>query len=146
MSIAPAGGRQALNGAGRRQFFFPAVGTRKAGKAPVFKLEYTTFRRDALRPGNGTDPAGFVYPIPLAHLPRSLDAKPKKWTPYGMPDLTVGSWLKLARRLADEQEGRLRARFKTYMTVGVGAPEEEQDVEDAEDTEDDVTDGDRGGV
>ena len=38
-----------------------------------------------------------------------------KYVPYGLRDLTIGSYLSLARRLGDEKEGRLRAMFRRYM-------------------------------
>jgi endopolyphosphatase len=102
----------------------------KAKKAPVFELEYTTFRTDVLRPKNGTQAevagaGGVIYPIPPSHLPRSLrpggDAHGKtKRTPYAMQDLTVSSWLKLARTLGNTTEEKMRARFRTFMTVSAG--------------------------
>jgi endopolyphosphatase len=105
------------------QYFFPDAAARKAGKPVKFELEYTTFHKDALRPANGTDAGAFLYPIPPVHLPRSVGEK-AKWTPYKMEDLTVRSWMKLARKLADgEANAKLRERFRTYMTVGLGAEE-----------------------
>ena len=42
----------------------------------------------------------FAWPIPKRHLPRTLrnatTAKSKKYAPYGLEDLTVGSWAGLA--------------------------------------------------
>jgi endopolyphosphatase len=104
------------------QYFFADAASRKAGKPVKFELEYTTFHKDALLPANGTDARAFVYPIPPRHLPRSLEDK-GKWTPYKMEDLTVKNWMKLARKLADGGDTKLRERFRTYMTVGVGAEE-----------------------
>jgi endopolyphosphatase len=38
-----------------------------------------------------------------------------------MKDLTIGSWLTLARKLGDGQKEKLRKRFRNYMTVGEDA-------------------------
>lgn len=93
----------------------------KGGDKPKWKLEYTTLSRAALHPEAGPPP------IPLKELPKSLRATDvddeaevkdgEKYTPYGLEDLTIGSWLGLARRLGDESggEGRLRKRFRQYM-------------------------------
>jgi endopolyphosphatase len=103
------------------------------GKWPPYELEYTTFGPDALRPANvtangTTEEAArtFDYPIPSARLPRSLRANGtiggrSRRTPYVMKDLTVGSWLTLARKLGDAQKEKLRKRFRNYMTVGEDA-------------------------
>lgn len=62
------------------------------------------------------------YPFPLRNLPGSLrnaTVSESKYAPYGMKDLTIGSWMELARRLGDGKHGKkLRKRFKRYMYFG----------------------------
>lgn len=84
---------------------------------PKFKLEYLTFDPTALHPQNNE--SRFHYPVPLQHLPRSLRNSTvtiSKYAPYRMNDLTIPSWLCLARKLAKSK--KLRKRFKEYMFMG----------------------------
>jgi len=63
----------------------------------------------------------FQYPIPLKHLAaplRNATTSKSRYAPYGMADLTIGSWIKLARRLGDSSHPRLRKRFRKYMFGG----------------------------
>ena len=88
---------------------------------PKFKLEYLTFSLDALHPEDTQEEAEFEYPIPVKQLPQSLregNATSSKFAPYGMDDLTITSWLGLARRLGDPTHKKLRKRFKQYMYMG----------------------------
>ena len=67
----------------------------------------------------------FAWPIPKRHLPRTLrnatTGKSKKYAPYGLEDLEVGSWGGLARRLGRGKKGKkLRQRFKEFMYMGGG--------------------------
>jgi endopolyphosphatase len=92
-------------------------GTRK----PKFKLEYLTHRLDALHPGDVEGSLEFQYPIPLKQLPKSLregNVTSSKLAPYEMDDLTIPSWVELARRLGDPSRKKLRKRFKQYMYMG----------------------------
>ena len=60
----------------------------------------------------------FQYPVPLRELPRSLRSGKKgksKYAPYGLEDLTLGSWLGFARRLGNEKEKKIRKLFVKYM-------------------------------
>lgn len=84
--------------------------------APVFELEYVTFSVEKLREEEGQ---GLV--IPARHLPESLftgNETKSKFAPYGLEDLTIGSWVQLARRVADTKRVKLRKRFKKYMFSG----------------------------
>lgn len=77
-----------------------------------------TFARAALHP-----PPGSAPPVPLRHLPKALRnateaGKGAKYMPYGLGDLTVGSWVELGRRLAAGTEAKLRKRFRKYMYMG----------------------------
>lgn len=107
------------------QYWLPDVGIAqdKSGKKPKWKLEYTTLARAALHPEAGPPP------FPLKELPKPLrepatnatteeEVKAgEKYMPYGLDDLTLGSWLGLARRLGDESgaEAGLRKQFRRYM-------------------------------
>ena len=89
---------------------------------PKFKLEYLTHSLDALHPGDTQEGAEFEYPIPLKQLPKSLreggNVTRSKFAPYRMEDLTITSWVELARRLGDPSRKKLRRRFKRYMYMG----------------------------
>lgn len=89
---------------------------------PDFILEYLTFQPSQLHPTEGSDGRdSFAYPIPLHHLPRSLrnsSVTESKYTPYKLPDLTIPSWVKLARRIADPKHKKLQKRFRKYMYLG----------------------------
>jgi endopolyphosphatase len=54
--------------------------------------------------------------LPKKELPKKRAMK--RYTPYGLPDLTVGSWVWLARRLGDAERKGLRLRFRQYMFFG----------------------------
>jgi endopolyphosphatase len=93
-----------------------------AKRPPKWKLEYLTYRVTALHPDPDQELGGdaeFIYPVPLRHLPRSLrdntTATKSKYAPYKMDDLTIPSWLKLARKLGEPEAVKLRERFKRYM-------------------------------
>lgn len=87
---------------------------------PRFELEYVTFPVEKLAPQELREDE---YPIPLRHLPEALkqaaaEGGKSKFAPYKMGDLTVGSWVGLARKMADERSEKLRRRFKKYMFGG----------------------------
>ncbi|KDQ64518.1 hypothetical protein JAAARDRAFT_28155 [Jaapia argillacea MUCL 33604] len=92
-------------------------------RKPKYKLEYLTFPLELLHPSSeAADAKGdFAYPIPLRHLPQSLrspNSTKMKYTPYQLPDLTIPSWVELARLLADPKEKKLRKQFREYMYMG----------------------------
>ena len=90
---------------------------------PKFKLEYLTYSLDALHPRDQEEAGEFEYPIPLKQLPKRLregNETSSKFAPYQMEDLTIGSWVGLARRLGDPTRKKLRKRFKQYMYMGEG--------------------------
>ena len=103
------------------QFYLPELGKANESRSPVWELEYVTYKPSALHPpldADETEIARFVYPIPPQLLPselRNASGKPKL-APYGMADLTIGSWVKLARKLAKKK--KLWKRFKEYMYLG----------------------------
>lgn len=113
------------------QYYMPLLnGTKK--RPPKYRLEYLTFAPALLHPtsspnANTTTTDGDVakkawHPIPLRHLPRSLRnstvTKSGKYAPYRMEDLTIGSWLKLARKLGKGKNEKLRKKFRKYMYMG----------------------------
>jgi endopolyphosphatase len=62
-----------------------------------------------------------VYPIPLDQLPEELrngTVTKSRYAPYHMKDLTIASWVKLGRKLADDKNAKLRKKFKKYMFGG----------------------------
>ncbi|KAH9943409.1 uncharacterized protein BXZ73DRAFT_97450 [Epithele typhae] len=62
------------------------------------------------------------WPIPRRHLPRSLRnstvSRSKRYAPYGLEDLTVGAWTRLAGELGHAGGKKLRQRFKELMYMG----------------------------
>jgi len=112
---------------------------KKASKShvPIFELEYATFHPTALLPAaeNSTDSTGdqesevlFQYPIPRQNLPKALArgrVEKSKYLPYKMPDLTVGSWLRVAKKLGNPKKEKLRKKFERYMYLG--SPDEEEE-------------------
>ena len=72
--------------------------------SPKLELEYTR---------------KFAYPIPKRHLPRPLrSSTAMKSTPYGLADLTIPSWTRLARRVGRKKGKTMRQRFKEFMSMG----------------------------
>ena len=109
------------------QFWLPGLGSANKTQRPKFKLHYLTYALPSLLPSGtdggieGGDADGeFQYPVPLKELPRKLreGAAKSKYAPYGMRDLTVGSWVQLARRVGDGAKARVRDRFVEYMYQG----------------------------
>jgi len=110
---------------GYAQYYLPEERVvNKTDKPPKFKLEYLTHNLDVLYPGDTKEAAEFEYPIPLKQLPKSLregNVTSSKFAPYRMEDLTITSWVELARRLGDSSRKKLRRRFKQYMYMGSDA-------------------------
>lgn len=90
--------------------------------APSFELEYLTYDLDSLHPGQDHEAKQkFAYPVPVRHLPESLKeagVEKSKFAPYRMEDLTIPSWIRLARRLTEGKRQKLRKRFRKYMYLG----------------------------
>ncbi|KAJ3880320.1 Metallo-dependent phosphatase-like protein [Lentinula edodes] len=105
---------------GYAQYFIPDLKDNDKSHPPRFELEYTTLPASVLLPEEGQNLTVFRYPIPLRNLPNSLreGKMKKKYFPYEMKDLTIGSWLDLARRLGDVKEKKLREKFRQYMYLG----------------------------
>ncbi|KAJ3869568.1 Metallo-dependent phosphatase-like protein [Lentinula novae-zelandiae] len=105
---------------GYAQYFIPDLKDNNKSHPPRFELEYTTLPASVILPEEGQNLTDFRYPIPLRNLPNSLreGKMKKKYFPYEMKDLTIGSWLDLARRLGDVKEKKLRNIFRQYMYLG----------------------------
>ena len=102
------------------QYYIPGLEEANKTHPPKFKLEYLTYRLDALHPDPERDSGEkFTYPVPPKLLPKSL-RKPgvtkSKYTHYKMKDLTIASWIRFGRRLIDET--KLQRRFRKYMFAG----------------------------
>ena len=105
---------------GGHQYYLPE-NRLNSTKKPKFKLEYLTHKLEALHPEDVARSEAFHYPVPLKQLPKSIregSATSSKFAPYGMEDLTIPSWVRLARRLGDRSRKKLRRRFKRYMYMG----------------------------
>lgn len=83
----------------RAQYYMPGLGTGNGSSPPRWEIEYVTY-----------DPS--AYPTPPGMEPEEV----KRLTPYGMEDLTIGSWVNLGRKLGKKK--KLWKRFEEYMYLG----------------------------
>ncbi|KAI6047177.1 Metallo-dependent phosphatase-like protein [Pisolithus marmoratus] len=106
---------------GYAQYWMPKVEEYDARDTPEYELEYLTFSLSRLHAGGAGGQISNTQPfIPLENLPEELrDAKVEKskYAPYDMDDLTIPSWIELARRIGKDR-GKLRRRFRKYLYVG----------------------------
>ncbi|KAF8913908.1 hypothetical protein CPB84DRAFT_1811392 [Gymnopilus junonius] len=97
-------------------YYIPKLKRANKTHTPVFELEYLTYPIDSLHPNDvGRE---FQYPVPLGLLPETLregGAEKSKYAPYRMGDLTIGSWIRLARQIADSRGRKVQRRFRKYM-------------------------------
>lgn len=103
---------------GYAQYWMPKVEEYDATDTPEYELEYLTFSLSRLHAGGRTSDAQPL--IPLENLPEELrdgGVDKSKYAPYGMDDLTIPSWVELARRIGKDG-GKVRKRFRKYMYVG----------------------------
>ncbi|KAG2008600.1 sphingomyelin phosphodiesterase [Coprinopsis cinerea AmutBmut pab1-1] len=107
---------------GYAQYNIPNLGEANKTHPPRFELEYVTFDPSLLHPSPEDDLDSFVYPLPPRNLPEELQDpqvnKSSTYAPYKMKDLTIPSWVKLGRKLADENNGKLRKKFRRFMYAG----------------------------
>ncbi|KAK4685787.1 endopolyphosphatase, partial [Tremellales sp. Uapishka_1] len=96
---SPSRSNQPLTPLGYTQFYLPDLDA----KHPQWAIEYSTFKPDDLFNLTTQPP-----PVPSHFLHEKEDKKlktlMKKITPYRMKDLTVGSYVRLARKLAEKKE------------------------------------------
>jgi endopolyphosphatase len=96
------------------QYYLPKLEEATKKHKPKFELEYVTFAPNQLHSGE-------QEPIPLRHLPKSLrepGVVQSKFAPYEMEDLTIPSWIKLAKAIGTGKSKRLRKKFFSYMYMG----------------------------
>jgi len=85
---------------------------------PKWELEYMTYGLSAFEK-NGTNESQEV--IPRQNIPKSLrHGGGAKYAPYSLEDLTIPSWIGLARKLGDGENRKLRKKFRGYMFMGHG--------------------------
>jgi endopolyphosphatase len=109
------------------QYYLPGLESADKRTPPKWELEYLTLPPALLHPPSSDEADGFYYPFPLRNLPRSMrnaTITASKYAPYHLTDLTIGSWVGLAQRLANTREKRLRKKFRRYITLG--DPEEDE--------------------
>ncbi|KAF7355326.1 RFX-type winged-helix domain-containing protein [Mycena sanguinolenta] len=92
---------------GYAQYYIPHLEEGNKTHKPSFKLEYVTYPAEALGGKEG------FHPVPPKNLPSTLK---NRHTAYGLEDMTIGSWVALARRMSNSK--KLSALFKKnmYMT------------------------------
>jgi len=101
-----------------KQYYLPDLGNASELYTPKWKLEYMTYGLSAFGK-NGT--GGSQEVIPSAHLPKALrEGRGEKYAPYSLKDLTIPSWIELARKLGDRENRGLRKKFRWYMFMGHG--------------------------
>jgi len=96
------------------QYYIPELDKGNKTHGPLFELEYVTYTIDALHPSG----EGGQHPVPIRHLPEELQkgvVGKSKYAPYGLKDLTIGSWMGLGQALGDGKREDLRKRFRKYM-------------------------------
>ncbi|KAG8970624.1 Endopolyphosphatase [Tulasnella sp. 425] len=101
---------------GYTQWYLPDLDNSNKSHPPRFEVEYMTYPLSSLVPA--TD-----YPVPQRLLPdplKNMSSIPKdmtsRYTPYELKDLTISSWIKLARRLGRKK--KLFRRFVSFMYLG----------------------------
>ncbi|KAG9024164.1 Endopolyphosphatase [Tulasnella sp. JGI-2019a] len=101
---------------GYTQFVIPDLDGHKRSDPPKYEIEYMTYPLASLAPPSN-------WPVPQHLLPeslRNLTEIPTNMTsvhaPFGLKDLTIPSWIKLARKLSKKK--KLFKKFKTFMYQG----------------------------
>ena len=101
-----------------KQYFLPDLANASEDYTPKWELEYMTYGLSMFEK-NRSDEALEV--IPRENIPNSLrNGGGAKYAPYSMDDLTIPSWIKLARKLGDGENKQLRRKFRRYMFMGHG--------------------------
>ncbi|PPQ94043.1 hypothetical protein CVT25_009891 [Psilocybe cyanescens] len=119
---APSRMNQRWTPLGYAQYYIPELEKANKTHPPQFELEYLTYPPDGLHPKKEKNAErDFLYPVPVKLLPEPLrdpGVVKSKYAPYGMQDLTIPSWIRLARQLAEGKRQKLRKRFRKYMFLG----------------------------
>ncbi|KAF8529018.1 hypothetical protein BU17DRAFT_73241 [Hysterangium stoloniferum] len=112
---APARTNTLWSPLGYAQFWMPRLGDGTKDEAPTWELEYVTYPISALYETRWA-------PIPVRLLPdclrdaENVTAEGELLAPYGLADLTVGSWAELARQLVEDK--KMWRLFKKNMYLG----------------------------
>lgn len=106
-------------GGGVKQYYLPDLENATEKYTPKWELEYMTYGLSAFEK-NGTDDDSQEV-IPRQNIPKSLrNGGGAKYAPYSLEDLTIPSWVALARKLGDGENRKLRKKFREYMFMGHG--------------------------
>ena len=101
-----------------KQYYLPDLENASEKYTPKWELEYMTYGLSEFGK-NGTDEP--VEVIPRENLPKSLrGGRGGKYAPYALKDLTIPSWIGLAKKLGDSENRKLRKKFRKYMFMGHG--------------------------
>lgn len=101
-----------------KQYYLPDLGNASETYTPKWELEYMTYGLSAFEK-NGTDESPEI--IPRKNLPKALrNGRGARYAPYSLEDLTIPSWVELAKKLGDGENRKLRKKFKEYMFMGYG--------------------------
>jgi len=115
---APSRKNGLMSPLGFAQYYLPDLEKASKKHTPEWELEYMTYGLSTLEK-NGTDESQEV--IPEENLPKSLrNGGGGKYAPYSMEDLTIPSWIELAKKLGDGENRKLRKKFRKYMFMGHG--------------------------
>lgn len=131
---SPSRSNQALSPLGYTQFYLPDIEKQK--HAPEWKIEYSTHKPSQLVPGNATE-LSQPLPVPLHLLPEyepellddeeasgpevikkkkdKFEKAIQRITPWKMKDLTIGSYVKLSRKLVNSK--KMWNQFQEFMYV-----------------------------
>lgn len=96
---------------GYSQFFISPSSWANKTHGPQFELEYVTYSLDTLR-ANGSLVPNHLLP-PELRMGSVETANDSHYAPFGLDDLTIPTWIKFARRMANKK--KLWDRFKEAM-------------------------------
>jgi len=117
---APSRKNGLMSPLGYAQYYLPDLGNASETYTPEWELEYMTYGLSAFeKKKKGTDESPEV--IPKSNIPKALrNGGGAKYAPYSLEDLTIPSWVWLARKLGDGENRKLRRKFRSYMFMGHG--------------------------
>ncbi|CAE6523142.1 unnamed protein product [Rhizoctonia solani] len=97
---------------GYAQFYIPESSWANNTHPPQYELEYVTYSLSTLRDANATIIPEHMLPPELRG--GSIETLTKsRYTPFGLPDLTIPSWIKFARKLGKKK--KLWKKFRKVM-------------------------------
>jgi endopolyphosphatase len=99
----------------------PGLSSANATHPPKYELEYVTYPLSSFHPPTNEPVPQHLLPSSLRNLTEAPSSG-SNMAPFGMDDLTIPSWLKLARKLAETKEnGKPKKKwklFKKFMYMG----------------------------